>query len=130
MKATGSTKGSFIIATPDLKVNSTGRRNTSMRRWMGGSTARLGRCDDGQAGDAVPGVDRLWRAESIDRCSGPAIARGVASDEAGIEAGVSPAVGTRWFRECGGMPPTSIKEPQFGRYLSFSEREEIAICRA
>jgi IS30 family transposase len=59
-----------------------------------------------------------------------AIARGVASDEAGIEAGVSPAVGTRWFRECGGMPPTSIKEPHSGRYLSFSEREEIAICRA
>ena len=59
-----------------------------------------------------------------------AIARGVASDEAGISAGVSPAVGSRWFRERGGMPPTSITVPHSGRYLSFAEREEIAICRA
>ena len=59
-----------------------------------------------------------------------AIARGVASDEAGIAAGVSPAVGSRWFRERGGMPPTSIMVPHSGRYLSFAERDEIAICRA
>jgi IS30 family transposase len=59
-----------------------------------------------------------------------AIARGVASDEAGIAAGVSPAVGTRWFRERGGVPPLSIRTPHSGRYLSFAEREEIAIGRA
>jgi IS30 family transposase len=59
-----------------------------------------------------------------------AIARGVASDEAGSAAGVSPAVGSRWFRERGGMPPTSIMAPHSGRYLSFAEREEISICRA
>src|SRR5213078_4154769 len=43
--------------------------------------------------------------------------------------GVSPAVGSRWFRECGGMPPSDFR-PHSGRYLSFFEREEIAICRA
>lgn len=59
-----------------------------------------------------------------------AIARGASSEEAGIEAGVSPAVGTRWFREGGGMPPSSITAPHSGRYLSFAEREEIAICHA
>jgi transposase len=59
-----------------------------------------------------------------------AIARGLASDEAGIAAGVSPAVGGRWFREPGGMPPTSIMAPHSGRYLSVAEREEIAIRHA
>jgi transposase, IS30 family len=58
-----------------------------------------------------------------------AIGRGSASEDAGVEAGVSPAVGSRWFRECGGMPPSDFR-PHSGRYLSFFEREEIAICRA
>jgi IS30 family transposase len=58
-----------------------------------------------------------------------AIARGVTSEDAGVEAGVSPAVGSRWFREGGGMPPSDFR-PHSGRYLSFAEREEIAICRA
>ena len=46
-----------------------------------------------------------------------------------MAAGVSPAVGTRWFRECGGMSPLKLCPPS-GRYLSFVEREEIAILRA
>ena len=33
-----------------------------------------------------------------------AIARGLSSEEAGVVAGVSSAVGTRWFREGGGLP--------------------------
>ncbi|MEX0651219.1 MAG: helix-turn-helix domain-containing protein, partial [Actinomycetota bacterium] len=58
-----------------------------------------------------------------------AIARGASSEDAGVEAGVSPAVGARWFRKAGGMP-TSRFEPRSDRYLSFTEREEIAIGRA
>ena len=58
-----------------------------------------------------------------------AIAWGATSEDAGVEAGVSSAVGTRWFREAGGMPPSDFR-PDTGRYLSFLEREEIAICRA
>jgi hypothetical protein len=42
---------------------------------------------------------------------------------------VSPAVGTRWFREGGGMPNVS-RAPLSGRSLSFAEREELAILRA
>jgi IS30 family transposase len=49
--------------------------------------------------------------------------------EAAAEAGVSAIVGVRWFRECGGMPPATLA-PLSGRYLSFAEREEIAILRA
>jgi transposase, IS30 family len=57
------------------------------------------------------------------------IAAGSTSEQAGVAAGVSPAVGSRWFRECGGMSPSDF-EPDTGRYLSFAEREEIALCRA
>ena len=38
-------------------------------------------------------------------------------------------VGVRWFREGGGMPSVS-RQPLSGRYLSFAEREEIALLRA
>ena len=55
--------------------------------------------------------------------------RGLSSEEAGVEACVSPAVGTRWFRERGGMPPLTLR-PLSGRYLSFVEREEIALLHA
>lgn len=61
------------------------------------------------------------------------IASGQSSEQAAAEAGVSPAVGTRWFRTAGGMPPTHLAlsaPPQSGRYLSFTEREEIALMRA
>jgi len=58
-----------------------------------------------------------------------AIACGLGSEDAGVEAGVSPAVGVRWFREGGGMPSVS-QAPLSGRYLSFAEREEIALLRA
>ena len=55
-----------------------------------------------------------------------AIAGGVSSEDAAAGAGVSPAVGSRWFRQAGGMPPISLGSVS-GRYLSFTEREEIAI---
>src|SRR5512144_2455568 len=62
---------------------------------------------------------RFWRA----------IARGLSSEDAAAEAGVSGPVGVRWFREGGGMPSVTLA-PASGRYLSFAEREEIAILRA
>ena len=57
------------------------------------------------------------------------VARGCQSAEAAGRLGVSEAVGGGWFREGGGMPPIALAEPS-GRYLSFAEREEIAILRA
>jgi IS30 family transposase len=62
---------------------------------------------------------RFWRA----------IGAGWSSEEAAAAAGVSQAVGSRWFRDGGGMPPISLA-PLSGRYLSFAEREEIAILHA
>ena len=58
-----------------------------------------------------------------------AVARGLSSEEAAAEAGVSVPVAFRWFREAGGMPSIS-KAPLSGRYLSYDEREEIALLRA
>jgi hypothetical protein len=62
-----------------------------------------------------------------------AIALGRSSEAAGLELGVSQAVGARWFREAGGMPPKILapsSKPPSERYLSFAEREEIALLRA
>jgi transposase-like protein len=62
-----------------------------------------------------------------------AIAVGLESEDAALEAGVPPAVGTRWFRKAGGIPPAMFGQsakPLSGRYLSFAEREEIALLRA
>ena len=56
------------------------------------------------------------------------IAMGVTSDAAASTVGVSSAVGARWFRHAGGMPPMDLA-PLSGRYLSFREREEIAILK-
>src|SRR5215216_5822213 len=70
------------------------------------------------AGRREPRV-RFWEA----------IARGVSSERAAVEAGVLPSIGVRWFREAGGMPPLTLA-PVSGRYLSFAEREQIAILHA
>ena len=56
------------------------------------------------------------------------IAGGVTSEDAAVAVGVSQPVGTRWFRHGGGLPPISLAEPS-GRYLSFAEREEIALLK-
>src|SRR3984957_9692683 len=60
------------------------------------------------------------------------IAEGMPSEEAARAAGMSQPVGTRLFREAGGMPPVMFRlspKPVSGRSLSFSEREEIALFR-
>jgi len=75
-----------------------------------------------------PGRPPAWRREHLQRFW-QAIGRGMTSEAAGVQAGVSAAVGTRLFREHGGMPPHGFAALS-GRYLSFPEREEIAILRA
>jgi len=61
------------------------------------------------------------------------IAAGLSSEGAAVGAGVSPAVGVRWFREAGGVPSSTLapwSKPPTGRHLLFAEREELAILRA
>jgi len=68
-----------------------------------------------------------WREDRV-RFWG-AIASGVKTEDAAVEAGVSSPVAFRWFRKAGGMNPRLCPTVS-GRYLSFSEREEIAIWHA
>ena len=58
------------------------------------------------------------------------IAKGLLPIEASAVAGVSPAVGQRWFRNAGGMAPFDINRQPSGRYLCFADREEIALLKA
>jgi IS30 family transposase len=75
-----------------------------------------------------PGAPTIaWREDRV-RFWG-AIARGLKTDVAGIEAGISSPVAYRWFRHAGGVNP-SLPLTVSGRYLSFAERGDIAIWRA
>ena len=79
-----------------------------------------------------PGRPPVWQRENL--CHfWQAIALGRSSEEAAIDAGVSAPVGVRWFRKGGGMPPTHLAptaKPVGARYLTFEEREDIAIALA
>src|SRR5437773_12468534 len=68
-----------------------------------------------------------WREDRVRFWA--AIGRGMSSEDAGCEAGVSPAVGTRWFRQAGGVA-ANLPPAVSGRFLSFTEREHIAIWHA
>src|ERR1700733_3312077 len=75
-----------------------------------------------------PGKPPMGRREHRGRFWA-AIALGVSSESAAVEAGVAAVIGVRWFREGGGMRSVTVA-PLSGRYLSFAEREEIALLRA
>jgi len=65
-------------------------------------------------GQLVAGRDvrvRFWEA----------IARGASSEDAAGAAGVSPAVGSRWFRQAGGMTPISLA-PLHAAYIQDSHQ--------
>jgi len=68
-----------------------------------------------------------WREDRVRFWA--AIARGVKTEDACAEARVSGPVGFRWFRHAGGVNPC-LPLVISGRYLSFVEREEIALLRA
>src|SRR5438128_2176709 len=99
-----------------------------MRRVAMGAVRRRAAARAGRPRMRSPGRPSVARREERQRFW-RAIARGVSSEEAAAAAGVSAPVGVRWFREGGGMPSLSLR-PLSGRYLSFSEREEIALLRA
>src|SRR6266540_7422491 len=76
-----------------------------------------------------PGRPSVARREDRVRFWRSIVASGASSEDAAVVAGVSQAVGSRWFRQAGGMPPISVV-PVSERYLSFAEREELAILHA
>ena len=99
--------------------------------------------DKNERPDLLSGVRRQWAADralrppmrspgrpyprkDVERAFWRWIAEGLTSEAAAAAVGVWGPVGSRWFRHGGGMPPLSLVEPT-GRYLSFAEREEIAL---
>src|SRR6478752_1670792 len=78
---------------------------------------------------AMRSPGRPMPARHVERAFWRLIAQGMSTEDAALEIGVSTPVGVRWFRHAGGMPPLTLAEPS-GRYLSFSEREEIALLKA
>jgi len=81
----------------------------------------------GRSAMKSPGAPSLRR--DVERLFWRGIAKGLTSEDAAVAVGVSQAAGARWFRERGGMP-TFMLVPLSGRYLSFEEREEIALLKA
>ena len=91
------------------------RRSRALDRAAAAGTRGGGRPPAGRREHRV----RFWTA----------IARGASTVDASAEAGVLWSVGVRWFRKAGGMSPLTLA-PVSGRYLSFAEREEIAVLLA
>src|SRR3954447_708850 len=131
---TGSPAASAVLTLASIKKESpgsSGRRNT-LREEVA-MTVR-GRRSDRSGRGALPSPGRPFVARrEHHRQFWVLIAAGCSSEDAAVGAGVSPAVGARWFRRAGGMPPSQLApaaKPLSGRALSFAEREEIAIWRA
>jgi IS30 family transposase len=71
-------------------------------------------------------VDAVAVTRSTLRVFWRGIGEGLPTARAASRAGVGGQTGSRWFREAGGVPPLQTREPS-GRFLSLSEREEIAV---
>src|SRR3954464_3033066 len=70
------------------------RKNPALARAVAAGMRGKGRPRAGRREHRV----RFWEA----------IARGVSSENAAVEAGVLPAIGVRWFRKGGGMPSLTL----------------------
>src|SRR5215212_5766126 len=119
-----------VYRMPRYWVDSGGRRNTMTE---GGAMAGRRRSYRALRGKLrSPGRPPVARREHRRRFWA-FIAAGMTSEDAAMEVGISQPVGTRWFREAGGMAPSHLShwsKPLSGRYLAFAEREEIALWRA
>ena len=93
-----------------------------MGRQLGWMVTRTGR-------PALRSPGRRPARRDLERAFWVKVAEGLSSEDAAVACGVSGPVGSRWFRERGGMPSIQLGALS-GRYLSFGEREEIALWRA
>lgn len=107
------------MATADWDKKTSDVPEESRRQWRADRALRPAMRSPGRPSPSRVVQRQFWRL----------IATGVTTAEAALAVGVSVPVGTRWFRHAGGMPPLILAEPS-GRYLSFEEREEIALMRA
>src|SRR3954468_2041213 len=119
----------FITRTGVRKADSSGRRNTPISRGVTmGRTAAWMSTKTGRAPMRSPG--RPPPRRDVERAFWARIADGLSSEDAAVAVGVSGPVGSRWFRQRGGMAASLRSRPSSSRYLSFAEREEIALLCA
>lgn len=74
-----------------------------------------------------PGQPPDWQRDPLQHLWAE-LAKGASSEVAAISVGVAPVVGTRWFRDAGGMRSISTKEsvsPQTS--LGYSEAQYLAV---
>jgi IS30 family transposase len=109
----------LTLATADWSKTAKDAPDVLRRQWRADRALRPAMRSPGRPEPSRAVQREFWRV----------IATGVTTVEASLSVGVSWPVGQRWFRHAGGMPPISLSEPS-GRYLTFEEREEIAILRA
>src|SRR4051812_23153918 len=121
-----TSKDSFVTPMRGVKADSTGRRNIQVLGVLMGRPAGWMKALTGRSPMKSPGAPAHRR--EVERAFWGVIATGVTTEAAAEAVGVASAVGCRWFRHRGGMPIDVA--PASGRYLSFSEREEIALLRA
>ena len=107
------------MATADWSLKTSDVPEGRRRQWRADRALRPAMRSPGRPDPSRVVQRQFWRL----------IATGVTTVEASLAVGVSWPVGARWFRHAGGMPPISLAEPS-GRYLTFEEREEIAILMA
>lgn len=107
------------MATEDWNRKTSDMPAEVRRQWRADRALRPPMRSPGRPAPSRAAQRQFWRL----------IATGVTTAEAAVRVGVSVPVGTRWFRHAGGMRPLSLGEPT-GRYLTFEEREEIAILNA
>ncbi|ORI12914.1 IS30 family transposase, partial [Rhodococcus sp. 1168] len=107
------------MATADWSKKASDVARNTRRQWRADRALRPAMRSPGRPEPSRVVQRQFWRL----------IATGMSTAEASLTVGVSVPVGSRWFRHAGGMTPLSLDEPT-GRYLSFAEREEIALLRA
>ena len=107
------------MVTADWTKKTSDVSESLRRQWRADRALRPAMRSPGRPQPSRAVLRQFWRI----------IATGVTTADAAAGVGVSWPVGVRWFRHAGGMPPLSLDEPT-GRYLSFTEREEIALLHA
>ena len=80
-----------------------------------------------------PGRPPVWQRDQVQRFW-VGIAKGLSSEEAALLVGVSSPIGSRWFREAGGMRPSAwprylaVTCPSLSARRSPSSRRKAAVC--
>src|SRR4051794_15407119 len=101
-----ASRSAYLIET--YWADSNGHRNTSTKE-VAVSTRRRRSDRSGRGALRSPGRPSAARRENR-RQFWVLIAAGRSSEDAAVDVGVAPALGTRWFRKAGGIPPPPLSQ--------------------